>query len=107
MSVDRKPSVEERLDEVREVEMSSAGYELDRLPLEDVDAHAHVIRERRLLVETDDPAAVQAGDAEVDLNVATMDRDGRRGAAGLMGREKLAEVETRQQIAVHDEKARR
>ncbi len=89
--------------DVREVEVLAARDQVHHLSLEDIDAHADVVRDRRFLVVVDDPRPVEPDHPELDRHLALERGDRRGGAARLVKAHELPEVERREEVSVHHE----
>jgi hypothetical protein len=87
---------------VRKVEVPG-GHELDYPRLIDVDPHAHVEGQCRLLDVAVHPAPVVLDHSERDRNLLRHRRDGQRGLLLTMEGDERAEVEIRDDVPVHDE----
>ena len=87
--------------DIGEVEVLAGRDQVHDLPLENVDAHAHVVRDRRFLVVVDDPRPLDPDHAELDRHL-TLERRNRRGrTARFVKGDELPKIERREEVSVH------
>src|SRR4051794_38684103 len=99
---DALPGRQEAKHELREL-AGPVGQVAERALVVDVDAHAHVEPEARLLAVVADLAVLGLDDPEVDVDTLGMHRDRQRGVTLSVERHQLAVVERREDVPVHDE----
>src|SRR5436305_9460279 len=87
--------------EVRELARPARRQVVQRARLVDVDAHAHVVVERRLLAVADHAPLFGLDDAELDRHLLGMGGDGQRGALVVMEGDEVAVVQRGEDVAVH------
>jgi len=97
--------IEERVDEIGEVEGDPCGDHLEHLGLHDVDAHADERRDLGLLDESDEPARLlRLDDPVVQAGLPLVHSDGQDETVGQVEVDELPEIERRQDVPVHHEK---